>query len=324
MKPLAETDPAMLDAPLADAREVRPYALGDETLRPPARLAGLERIGERMARRLRAIIEPLARAKPAVEAEAAETLRFELWRNALPDFTSLSLYRMRPLKGGLLIALEPAFVSRLVDAFYGGSGAGAMPAGRAKEFTPAEERLLGRLTDALADVLVEVWAEVVPLVPALAGRETNASYASLVRADELVVVQRFSIAAGQLPPTTIDIVYPLVALRPYEAQLSAKVHAEPGIADGEFSYRMARALADVRLPVRSVLARPTLSVNELLALKPGDVIPITLPPRVPLIVANRRLAEGTIGEQEGRAALRVELVDGEGSGTGDAKRVTGP
>lgn len=321
MKSPAEPEQAPPDAELAaDAGEVRPHALGNEALRPPARLAGLERIGERMARRLRAIVEPLARAKPVVTAEAVETLRFELWRNALPDFTSLSLYRMRPLKGGLLIGLEPAFVSRLVDAFYGGSGAGPLPASRAKEFTPSEERLLGRLTDALIEVLVEVWAEVVPLVPTLAGRETNASYASLVRGDELVVVQRFSIQAGQLPPTKIDIVYPLVALRPYETQLSAKVHAEPGIADGEFRYRMARALADVRLPVRSVLARPTLSVDELLALKPGDVIPITLPPRVPLIVANRRLAEGTIGEQEGRAALRVEAVDGRGDGRQVAER----
>jgi flagellar motor switch protein FliN/FliY len=38
------------------------------------------------------------------------------------------------------------------------------------------------------------------------------------------------------------------------------------------------ALENVRLPVRSVLARPELSVAQLMALKPGDVIPITLAP----------------------------------------------
>jgi len=297
----------------AAGREVRPFALGQEALRPPTRLAGLERIGERLARRLRSVIEPFTRAKPTIIPEVIETIRFDAWRDELPDFTSLSLYRMRPLKGGMLMAIEPDYVTRLVDAFYGGSGM-APPMARHTEFTPAEERLLGRLTDAIVDSLVEVWAEVLPLTPALAGRETNASYASLVRGDELVVVQRFGIIAGMLPRTSIALVYPLAALRPYEAQLSAKVHAEPGVGDGEFRERMAKALANVRLPVRTVLARPTLSVDELMNLKPGDVIPITLPPRVPLLVANRRLAEGTIGEQEGRAALRIEEI-----GPGDSK-----
>jgi flagellar motor switch protein FliM len=43
-------------------------------------------------------------------------------------------------------------------------------------------------------------------------------------------------------------------------------------------------------------------------LKPGDVIPITLSPTAPLIVGQKVLARGSIGEQEGRAALMVEQV----------------
>jgi len=60
--------------------------------------------------------------------------------------------------------------------------------------------------------------------------------------------------------------------------------------------------------VRSVLARPELTMGQLMALKPGDVIPINLAAKVPLLVGSKRFAEGTIGEQEGRAALLVESV----------------
>lgn len=311
--PLTGADQAALMAELGrpggHAPEVKAYALGGEGLRAGNRLAGMERIGERFARRLRGAIEPFARAKPVVTPEPVDIRRFEGWRDVLPEFTSLSLYRLRPLKGAMMIAIEPEFVTRLVDAFYGGSGMGPAATHRAREFTAAEERLLGRLTESLAKTLEETWAEVVPLELGLIGRETNASYASLVRGDEPVVVQRFLIATPQGPATTLDLVYPLAALRPLEAQLSAKVHDEAGPADSDFRYRMARALQSVRLPVRSVLARPTLSVQELLDLKPGDVIPITLSPKVPLIVGNRRLAEGTIGEREGRAALMIESID---------------
>jgi flagellar motor switch protein FliM len=286
-----------------------PFALGSEALRPGARLAGLDRIGERLARRLRDVLEPFVRVKPKVEAEASLTSRFETWRDALPEFTSLSLYRLRPMKGGMLIAVAPEYVTRLVDAFYGGTGAGASFAqSRKREFTPAEERLLSRLTDAITGAVVEIWHEIVQLEPSLASRETNSGYASLVRGDESVVVQRFSIAGGGPGATTIDLVFPLSAMRAHEAQLHAKIHAEAGPIDSEFRFRMARALENVSFPVRSVIARPTLSVQELMALKVGDVIPITLSPRVPLIVGNRRLAEGTIGEQEGRAAFQVETI----------------
>ena len=291
------------------AHEVQPFALGSEALRPGARLAGLDRIGERLARRLRDVLEPFVRVKPKVEAEASLTSRFETWRDALPEFTSLSLYRLRPMKGGMLIAIAPEYVTRLVDAFYGGTGAGpAAASARKREFTPAEERLLSRLTDAITGAVVETWQEIVPLEPSLASRETNSGYASLVRGDESVVVQRFSIAGGGPGATTIDLVFPLSAMRAHEQQLHAKIHAEAGPVDSEFRFRMARALENVSLPVRSVIARPTLSVQELMSLKVGDVIPITLSPRVPLIVGNRRLAEGTIGEQEGRAAFQIETI----------------
>jgi len=208
----------------------------------------------------------------------------------------------------MLLIVEPDFIASMVDCFYGGNG-NTKP--KTREFTPTEERLLSRFADGIIEKLVEVWAEVAPLASALAGRETNPAYASFVRGDEPVVVQRFSITPGQGRATQIACVYPLVALRPFENQLSAKVHADAGPADTEWRHRLAAALEGVRLPVRSVLARPELTVSQLMSLKVGDVIPITLPPKVPLLVANKRLAIGTIGEQDGRAALQVEQVEGQ-------------
>jgi flagellar motor switch protein FliM len=288
--------------------EAVPFALGSESLRPGARLSGLDRLGERLARRLRDTFEPFVKVKPKVEAESALTSRFDTWRDGLPEFTSVSLYRMRPMKGGMLIAVSPDYVSRLVDAFYGGTGAPPPGAARKREFTAAEERLLGRLTEGVTAAVVETWAEIVTIEPQLAARETNASYATLVRGDEPVVVQRFMISGGGPGDSSIDLVFPLAAMRAFETQLSAKVHAEAASGDGEFRHRLASALENVSFPVRSVVARPTLSVKELLSLKVGDVIPITLAPKVPLIVGNRRLAEGTIGEQEGRAAFQIETI----------------
>jgi flagellar motor switch protein FliM len=162
----------------------------------------------------------------------------------------------------------------------------------------------------LIETLVEVWSEVLPVKAQLSSRETNMAYASLVAPEEPVAVARFSIAIGQGRTTRIDIVYPVSSLRAIEAQLSAKVHDDGGLTGAEWRERMGSALGEVRLQARSVLARPTLSVSELLRLQPGDVIPISLPAMVPLLVSGRQVALGKIGEHDGRAALQIEKIEG--------------
>ncbi|WCT72905.1 FliM/FliN family flagellar motor switch protein [Sphingomonas naphthae] len=291
------------------SRDVRPFAFGQTGAgRPAARLSGLERMNERLARLLRGAIEGIANARTAVAALPLSTRSYGEWKADLPEFMVLHLYRPRPLKGGMLLALEPAFVAAMVDAFYGGSGIVSPPKG--PELSPSEDRLADRIAEVVLGVLREGWADVLPFDPELVGRETVLSYASLVRDEDPVVVQAFEVRAGQARPATIAILYPLATLRPIEDELATKVHSDIGGGgdDGGWRERLAAALEDVRLPVRSVLARPEISVSQLLALKPGDVIPISLQPTVPLIVGQKRLAEGVIGEQEGRAALQIQTI----------------
>lgn len=284
----------------------RAFALGSDAARPMASLPALDRMSERIARKLRLVAEPLARIKPMVTAEPIAIRRFEAWRDEQPEFTSLSLYRFRPLKGGVLIALEPALIGSLVDSFYGGTGAPL--ARRSKEFTGTEERLLARFTDGIIATLTKVWTDVIPVEFQLMGRETSSAFASLVEDHEMVAVARFVLTQANGNVSNIDIVYPVASLRAVENELSAKAFDEASHADGEWRQRMIAAVSEVRLDVRSVLARPELTWAELLKLQPGDVIPISFPSNVPLLVAGREIALGKIGDQEGRAAIKIESM----------------
>ena len=68
-------------------------------------------------------------------------------------------------------------------------------------------------------------------------------------------------------------------------------------------------MLNVHLPVRSVIARPEISLETLFRLSPGDIIPIILPQTVPVIANGRVLARGSIGEANGRAAIRIEQLE---------------
>src|SRR3546814_11077148 len=74
--------------------------------------------------------------KPRVTGEAVSVYSFSNWCLFIPDFVSLSVYRLHPLKGAALLRIDPDMVTALVDCFYGGTGA-RLPFNR-KDFTPTE------------------------------------------------------------------------------------------------------------------------------------------------------------------------------------------
>lgn len=293
-------------SPTPAAGGVQPFTFDSEAFRPTAALPALDRMSERMARRVRDVVEPFARLKPRVTPAPVAIRRFETWRTEKPEFTSLHLYRFRPLKGGMLMSVEPEFVSWLVDAFYGGTGNVAPK--KTAEFTPTEERLVIRLADALTSALGEVWSEVMPVQLQATSRETNTAYATLVRRDDPVAVASYTIVTGAFRPTTVDILYPVSSLRAVEGELAAKVLDDGGFIANEWRSRLTAALGNVRVQARSVLARPTMKITEVMKLAPGDIIPIDVPALVPLIVEGRIVAQGTVGEVGDRAALKVKRV----------------
>lgn len=283
----------------------RAFTFGAEAFRPMSALPALDRMSERMARRVRDAIGPFARSKPRVTVEPVSIRRFEKWVAEQPEFTSLSIYRFRPLKNGILVAIEPHFISQLVNAFYGGTRAAV---GRPDEFRPTEEQLLARVADAIMLTITDVWSEIIPVQAQLTSRETNTAYAGLVQREEPVAIARFNITPLEGLPTVIDVLYPVASLRTVEAELSAKVLDDSGASAGEWRERMADAVGEVRLKALSVLARPTTTLSKLLALAPGDVIPISTTKLAPLMVSDRTVAVGTIGEQDGRVCLKVEKL----------------
>jgi flagellar motor switch protein FliM len=284
----------------------RSFSFGSGAVQTSAALPALDRLNDRLARRMRTFFEPILRAKPRVDAEPVVMRPLRDWQAEQSAFQGLSLYTAKPLKGLVAVSVPSAFVSQMVDAYYGGTG--SVPTAPAREFTRTEESLLARLSDGLAALLAEIWNEVAPIEPQLKARETNVALARIAAADEAVVVCRFIVAPVQGSPAHLDILFPAAALRSVEGALAAR--AEEGCTRGaEWRAQLSNALGDVRIDARTVLARPELSLSELMHLKVGDVIPVSIPASVPLLVEGRTVAVGSIGDQDGKAALKIERIE---------------
>ena len=284
--------------------DVQAFSFSRKETPAPVMLSGVDRLGEKLGRQLRGIFESYVGVRAQVETRKTELTDYGRWSADVPKFCSINVYRLLPLKGNVLLRVDAPLVSLLVDRFYGGSG-DRIVASRA-EFTPTEERLITRLTDAITTKLVACWGETLPLEPQLVAREAGLGFAASGNASDQLVVQRYDFSLGGDECWPVELVYPLTALRSVEPLMTGKVHDEAAGGDPLWQARVARRMEDIRLPVRTVLARPNLTLAELQSLQVGDVIPININRSLPLIVGDRIVAHGNIGEQDGRAAFMIE------------------
>src|SRR6218665_919493 len=122
----------------ASASPARAFSLGGDAGRTMAAIPALDRLNERMVKRLRDVIEPFARAKPRVETLPTEVRAFGDWRAGAGAGSAPPprLWRSPPTGGATLLRGERCFVSRLVAPFSGGNA--PAPGRRAREFTATE------------------------------------------------------------------------------------------------------------------------------------------------------------------------------------------
>lgn len=269
-----------------------------------ADLSVLDKSGDRVARGLRQIITGFGLTPPEFGKGAVRVEAFDQWRAVLPPVAGLCRFALPPFKAGVVVVLPARLIAQLVDGFYGGSG--DIRFDRAV-FTGAEERILNRVGEQIAEALGAAWADAGPVAATLVetGSDTEAP---LFSASEQLAIQTFPLEGPNFGGLAVEFLYPIAGIRAIRPISGAPVPAEPAHGDTVWQDQLIDAVLQVRLPLRTIFARAELPLSDLLSLRPGDLIPICLPDRIPVTVSDRHFAEGTVGESNGRVSVRIETM----------------
>jgi len=283
-------------------------ALGSASANPLGDLQALVQVNQRLARLLRTLFEPLLRQAVKVSAEPIAVERFDAFLAAHGTaLSSVTMIGMAPLSGQAMLVLDGALIFRLVDLYFGGPG--MIPNPLPAEFTPTAEAMIARIATGFAERLAGAWSELAEISFQPGRTEANPAMLSHIDGEDRVVRTRFMLTVGEARPIAIDLLYPAASLKPIASILSSKVQSRRQAADPTWTGNLARAVMSVKLPVRSVLAEPVIPLAQLMTLKPGDIIPISFGPEIPLLVSNNRFARGAVGASNGRAAIRVHRIE---------------
>jgi flagellar motor switch protein FliM len=267
------------------------------------RMPTLEMINERFARLFRVSIYNLLRRTPEISLHPLQIKKFSEYTHTLHVPTSLNLVRINPLRGTGLVVLDPKLVFAVVDNFFGGVGRHAKIEGR--EFTATEQRIIHMLLRSAFADLREAWAHVANIEVEYLQSEVNPQFANIVSPSEIVVVTSCHVelngGGGDL-----HVTMPYSMIEPLRDVLDAGIASDRMDKDARWSNLLRGEIEEAEVQLKTLLGRTQVTLEHLLNLKPGDVLPCDFAGRVTLLAEDVPLFRGSFGLSRGQQAVKIE------------------
>lgn len=283
--------------------EVRPFVFGQSDTTLLSDYYALQMVNERFCRLARNVFLPMLRMQPRVSSFPPELRSFEDYRSGQDNFVSITNSRIEELRGNKLVVLPPPFISLLTDAYYGGTIKNMRQT--RTEFTASEGRVIEIICTRINDALQLAWRDLVALSFTITSHEENMQFAQFVDAEDMVVVCSFVVQLPGADPATFDVIYPLQTLKPIATQLRSRMQSDFVDDDHSWRDRLERAILEVPLGITARLCEPEIPLRQLMQLRAGDVVPVTLSETVDVLVEGQKLYTGQAGNLNGQSALRI-------------------
>jgi flagellar motor switch protein FliM len=296
--------------------EVRPYDFATQTRIVRGRMPTLEMINERFARQMRLSMFNMLRRSPDVAVAPISLPKFGEYLPTLWVPTNLNLIYLRPLQGRGLVILEPRLVFAVIDNFFGGMGRHAKIEGR--EFTPTEMQVIQMLLKQIFSAMKDAWSPVMDISMEYINSEINPNFANIVTPTEIVVVSRFHIEL-EGGGGDIHVTLPYSMVEPIKDMLKAGMQADRAGENNRWGQSLRNELEDAEVEVVTSLCEAHLSVQELLAMRAGDVLPCNFNGTATVWSDGLPLFLGEVGQQRGRQVVKVrEMLSRKTNNTLDA------
>lgn len=242
----------------------RPSKFSKEHLRT------LENIFEHFGRLISTNLPAYLRKNVSVEVINAEAVIYQEFTNALSNPVLLGIIDFTPLEGKIVIDLASTLGYAMVDRMLGGEG---NPLEKSRDFTEIELVIVERIFTVIANQLMEPWANVVKLEPRLTHIETNSQYVQIISPTDMAAIVTMNVKIGSVDGM-MNVCIPYSVIEPVIDKLNTKFWYASLQSMDDKSYKdvIEVAIAKARIPVRAVLGKSTISVNELLNMQKGDII----------------------------------------------------
>jgi flagellar motor switch protein FliM len=259
-----------LPMPGQGSSDTQMYDFRNPMLLGPRELRKLRSQQEEFASALAARLSLYLRLEVSFKLAGLHTIPYERLAESWANPTHLTLFKLEPLRGIAILEVPPRLGLSLVDRLMGGPGQAPDPV---PEITDLERALLEQVVQIILSEWCSHWSATKELKPVVLGHENNGRFVQTAPAETIMLVLSLEVKMGQ-STDRIQMGLPFV---PLEAMIRQMTQGADALADA--AAPAARpvptwkpAYEDICVPLTAEWQGLELSVAEVLALKPGDVV----------------------------------------------------
>jgi flagellar motor switch protein FliM len=227
---------------------------------------------DRFSRNFSSSLSAYLRTITEVNLVSVEQLSYQEFLLSVPDPTCFNAISIKPLEGALALEVNPTLVFPIIDKMLGGPGE---PLKQLRTMTDIEQSIFDGVLKLVLEDLREAWRGIVDLDFRIQARETSPQLIQIVAPNEVVLLVVFEVKMG---PVTgmINLAIPSIILEPISTKFDQEMFT---------GYKKSSSFEEARLLLASLkrcgmeataeIHGTSLSMEEVLQLKAGDLIPLT-------------------------------------------------
>jgi flagellar motor switch protein FliM len=293
-------------APEADPSGVRPYNIATQERIVRGRMPTLEIINERFARLLRIGLFNFMRRTAEISVGPVRVLKYSEFVRNLVVPTNLNLVQVKPLRGTALFIFDPNLVFLVIDNLFGGDGRFHTRV-EGRDFTPTEQRIIHRMLEVVFSDYEKSWKPVYEVQFEYLRSEMNTQFANIATPNEVVVTTTFNIELGA-SGGELHVCMPYAMIEPIRDILYSSLQGDHLDVDKRWVRLLSKQVQSAEVELVANLGRATLTLNEILRMKVGDVIALDVGPRVTAEVDGVPVLDCHYGVFNGQYALKVQQM----------------
>jgi len=287
---------------------IRAYNLGTQERIVRGRMPTLELINERFARYLRIGLFNYMHRTVEISVGPIRVQKYSEFIRNLVVPTNLNLVMAKPLRGTALFVFDPNLVFLVIDNMFGGDGRFHTRV-EGRDFTGTEQRIIQGMLRVVFEEYARSWKPVYEMNFEYIRSEMNSQFANIATPSEIVISTSFSLEFGGAT-ADMHLCFPYSMLEPIRDLLYSAMQSDQLATDHRWIVMLRKQLKDAEVEVVAELATAAMTLGQIIRMKEGDIIPITIPEKIMAKVDDIPLMECRYGQQSGQYALKIERFVG--------------
>ncbi len=287
-----------------EAGAVRPYNMSSQERIVRGRMPTMEIVNERFARNLRIGLFNFIRRSPEISVGPVQVQRYSAFLRELAVPTNFNIVAIRPLRGSGLIVCEPALVFGVIDTLYGGIGKFQTRI-EGRDFSATEQRVINRLVDVITQEYKKAWRGIYPVELEYQRSEMQPQFANIATPSEIVISTSFQLEIAEITGS-IHFCMPYATMEPIRDVLYSSTQGDSIEMDRRWVNVLTKEIQAAEVTLVAELARADATVEQLLAMKPGDFIELERENRIEASVDGVPVFECQYGTHNAKYAIRID------------------